>query len=93
MSTVFLALQTNEDTRPIIEAIMQDNPHAAYAKTMPVLDPAEDAAENHPPQASSPEDLSPNANAPTAEPPARIRRRPEPPAAAKESWIACPIVS
>lgn len=28
MSTVFLALQTNEDTRPIIEAIMQDNPHA-----------------------------------------------------------------
>lgn len=28
MSTVFLALQTNEDTRPVIEAIMQDNPHA-----------------------------------------------------------------
>ena len=28
MSTVFLALQTNEDTRPIIEAILQDNPHA-----------------------------------------------------------------
>ena len=28
MSTVFLALQTNEDTRPIIEAILQDNPGA-----------------------------------------------------------------
>ena len=28
MSTVFLALQTNEDTRPIIEAILQDNPSA-----------------------------------------------------------------
>jgi len=28
MSTVFLALQTNEDTRQIIEAILQDNPHA-----------------------------------------------------------------
>jgi len=28
MSTVFLALQTNEETRPIIEAILQDNPHA-----------------------------------------------------------------
>ena len=28
MSTVFLALQTNEDTRPIIEAILQDNPNA-----------------------------------------------------------------
>lgn len=28
MSTVFLALQTNDDTRPIIEAIMADNPHA-----------------------------------------------------------------
>jgi phenol/toluene 2-monooxygenase (NADH) P2/A2 len=27
-STVFLALQTNEDTRPIIEAIERDNPHA-----------------------------------------------------------------
>jgi len=51
--------------------ILQDNPHAAYAKTMPVLDAAETAAENHPPQASSPEDLSPNANAPAAEPPAR----------------------
>lgn len=28
MSTVFLALQTNEETRPIIEAILQDNPSA-----------------------------------------------------------------
>jgi phenol hydroxylase P2 protein len=28
MSTVFIALQTNEDTRPIIEAIELDNPHA-----------------------------------------------------------------
>lgn len=27
MSTVFIALQTNEDTRPIIEAIVADNPH------------------------------------------------------------------
>jgi phenol hydroxylase P2 protein len=27
-SIVFLALQTNEDTRPIIEAIERDNPHA-----------------------------------------------------------------
>lgn len=28
MSTVFIALQSNEDTRPIIEAIVADNPHA-----------------------------------------------------------------
>ncbi|WP_068804293.1 MmoB/DmpM family protein [Thauera phenolivorans] len=28
MSTVFIALQTNEDTRPIIEAIAHDNPQA-----------------------------------------------------------------
>jgi phenol hydroxylase P2 protein len=28
MSTVFLALQTNEETRPIIEAILKDNPGA-----------------------------------------------------------------
>ena len=28
MSTVFLALQTNEETRPIIEAILQDHPGA-----------------------------------------------------------------
>ena len=27
-STVFLALQTNEETRPLIEAIQIDNPHA-----------------------------------------------------------------
>ena len=28
MSTVFIALQANEETRPIIEAILQDNPNA-----------------------------------------------------------------
>ncbi|WP_374259880.1 MmoB/DmpM family protein [Zoogloea sp.] len=28
MSTVFIALQTNEETRPIVEAIVQDNPDA-----------------------------------------------------------------
>lgn len=28
MSTVFIALQTNDDTRPIIESILADNPHA-----------------------------------------------------------------
>ncbi|MBL7228310.1 MAG: MmoB/DmpM family protein [Pseudomonas sp.] len=28
MSTVFIALQTNEETRPIIEAIELDNPEA-----------------------------------------------------------------
>jgi len=28
MSTVFIALQTNEETRQIIEAIVQDNPGA-----------------------------------------------------------------
>ena len=28
MSSVFLALQTNDDTRPIIEAVLADNPHA-----------------------------------------------------------------
>ena len=28
MSNVFIALQTNEDTRQIIEAIVQDTPHA-----------------------------------------------------------------
>ena len=27
-STVFIALQTNEETRPIIEALERDNPHA-----------------------------------------------------------------
>jgi phenol hydroxylase P2 protein len=28
MSTVFIAFQTNEETRPIIEAILEDNPGA-----------------------------------------------------------------
>ena len=28
MSKVFIAFQRNEDTRPIIEAVMADNPHA-----------------------------------------------------------------
>jgi len=28
MSTVFLALQDNDDARPIVEAIVQDNPDA-----------------------------------------------------------------
>lgn len=28
MSKVFIAFQTNEDTRPIIQAILADNPHA-----------------------------------------------------------------
>ena len=28
MSTVFIALQTNEDTRQIVDAILHDNPHA-----------------------------------------------------------------
>jgi len=28
MSTVFIALQANEETRPIIDAIVADNPHA-----------------------------------------------------------------
>ena len=28
MSNVFIALQANEETRPIIEAIVLDNPHA-----------------------------------------------------------------
>lgn len=27
-STVFIALQSNDETRPIIEALQQDNPHA-----------------------------------------------------------------
>jgi phenol/toluene 2-monooxygenase (NADH) P2/A2 len=31
-SNVFLALQTNEDTRPIIEAIERDNPHAVVTR-------------------------------------------------------------
>lgn len=28
MSNVFIAFQLNEDTRPIIEAVLADNPHA-----------------------------------------------------------------
>jgi phenol/toluene 2-monooxygenase (NADH) P2/A2 len=28
MSTVFIAFQQNDDTRPIVEAIAADNPHA-----------------------------------------------------------------
>ena len=35
-STVFLALQTNDDTRPIIEAIELDNPHAVVSR-MPAM--------------------------------------------------------
>ena len=36
MSTVFIALQANEDTRPIIDAIMQDNP-AAIVNRQPAM--------------------------------------------------------
>jgi len=32
MSNVFIALQTNEETRPIVEAIMLDNPHAVVKR-------------------------------------------------------------
>jgi phenol hydroxylase P2 protein len=32
MSNVFIALQTNEETRPIVEAIMIDNPHAVVKR-------------------------------------------------------------
>ena len=32
MSTVFIALQANEDTRPIIEAIVIDNPQAVVKR-------------------------------------------------------------
>lgn len=32
MSTVFIALQANEDTRPIIDAILVDNPHASIKR-------------------------------------------------------------
>lgn len=35
-STVFLALQTNDDTRPIIEAVERDNPHATVNR-MPAM--------------------------------------------------------
>jgi phenol/toluene 2-monooxygenase (NADH) P2/A2 len=36
MSTVFIAFQTNEDTRPIVEAILADNPHASLEE-MPAM--------------------------------------------------------
>jgi phenol/toluene 2-monooxygenase (NADH) P2/A2 len=35
-STVFLALQTNDETRSIIEAIVADNPHAVVNR-MPAM--------------------------------------------------------
>lgn len=35
-STVFLALQANEETRPVIEAIERDNPHATVNR-MPAM--------------------------------------------------------
>jgi phenol hydroxylase P2 protein len=35
MSTVFIALQTNEDTRPIIEAIEIDNPTPSSIASRP----------------------------------------------------------
>lgn len=36
MSTVFIAFQANEDTRPIIEAILADNP-AANVEDQPAM--------------------------------------------------------
>jgi phenol hydroxylase P2 protein len=36
MSTVFIAFQTNEDTRPIIESILADNP-GAVADEQPAM--------------------------------------------------------
>jgi phenol/toluene 2-monooxygenase (NADH) P2/A2 len=36
MSTVFIAFQANEETRPIIEAILADNP-AAQAEDQPAM--------------------------------------------------------
>lgn len=36
MSTVFIAFQANEDTRPIIEAILADNP-AAQVRDEPAM--------------------------------------------------------
>lgn len=32
MSTVFIALQANEETRPIVEAIEEDNPKAVVSR-------------------------------------------------------------
>ena len=37
MSKVFIAFQTNEDTRPIIEAILADNPHAVLEQQPPMV--------------------------------------------------------
>lgn len=34
--TVFIAFQTNDDSRPIIEAIAEDNPHAVV-NAMPAM--------------------------------------------------------
>lgn len=36
MSTVFIAFQANEETRPIVEAILQDNPDA-QAESQPAM--------------------------------------------------------
>lgn len=36
MSTVFIAFQANEETRPIVDAILADNP-AATAEDMPAM--------------------------------------------------------
>ena len=36
MSTVFIAFQANEETRPIVEAILADNPEAT-AEDMPAM--------------------------------------------------------
>lgn len=36
MSTVFIAFQSNEETRPIVEAILEDNP-AAEAEQQPAM--------------------------------------------------------
>lgn len=36
MSTVFIAFQANEETRPIVEAILADNP-AAVAEDQPAM--------------------------------------------------------
>jgi phenol hydroxylase P2 protein len=36
MSKVFIAFQTNEDTRPIVEAILADNTHAVLEE-MPAM--------------------------------------------------------
>lgn len=33
MSNVFIAFQTNEDSRPIVDAIVADNPHAVVVES------------------------------------------------------------